>query len=148
MHCKITEHVGVRSVLCRFMTHDLKVFLYYLRKWWGQAEIAWKSTRPLQTTNPNSRKPSTVLSLWADLVLQSRPQVGLVVKCSNEFRNISEIKNLTHKLQGACERTTEMVCCPLRLSVLSTGSSAHTDRLNGLFIFHLQVQKGLCRLTC
>lgn len=148
MHCKITEHVGVRSVLCRFMTRDLKVFLYYLRKQWGEAEIAWKSTRPLQTTNLNSRKPSTVLSLWADFVLQSRPKVGLVVKCSNKFRNISEIKNLNHKLQGACERTTEMVCCPLSLSVLSTGNPAHTDRLNGLFIFHLQVQKGLCRLTC
>lgn len=142
MHCKITEHIGVRSVLCRFLTRDLKVFLYYLRKQWGEAEVAWKSTRPLQTTNLNSRKPGTVLSLWAGLVLQSRPQAGLVVKCSNESRN------LTCKLQGARERTMEMVCCPLRLSVLFTGNSAHSDRLSGLFVFHLQVQKGLCRLKC
>lgn len=85
MHCRITEHIGVRSVLCRFVTRDLKVFLYYLRKQWGEAEVAWKSTRPLQTTNLSARKPGTVLSVWADLVLQSRPQAGLVVKCSNEF---------------------------------------------------------------
>lgn len=79
------------------MTCDLKVFLYYLRKQWGEAEVAWKSTRPLQTTNLNSRKLGTVLSLWAHLVLQSRTQAGLVVKCNNEFRNVSEIKDLTQQ---------------------------------------------------
>lgn len=127
MHCSITEHVGVRSVLCRFLTCDLEIL--------GEAEVAWKSTRLFQTTNVNARKPGTILCLCAVLVLQSRPQAHLVVKFSNEFRSVSESKNQPQQTPSNPWKNTKIVCCLLRLSMLFTGNSVHTGRLNACLFF-------------
>lgn len=80
------------------------MFFNYFRKQWEEAEVACKSTRPFQTASLNTRKSGTVLCLWADLVLQPRPQAGLVVKFSNVFRSIGENRISHSKLSNPCKK--------------------------------------------